>query len=143
MAEETQPCCGGAGRRQVLGAGVLGVAAMTVAACSSNSDSGGSSDPGGSSGALAKTSDIPEGGGKIFASQKVVVTQPTSGTYKAFSAVCTHQGCTVSSVSGSDIVCPCHGSKFSIKDGSVQNGPATKALTAQNITVSNGEIKLA
>src|SRR5690348_18325720 len=97
MAEESQPCCADHGRRHVLGAGVLGVAAIAVAGCSSgSSDSGGSSSTS-SSGSVVKTSDIPEGGGKIFAGQKVVVTQPTAGTYKAFSAVCPHQGCTVSS----------------------------------------------
>jgi Rieske Fe-S protein len=92
--------------------------------------------------ALAKVSDIPVGGGKIFADQKVVVTQPTAGTIKAFSAVCTHQGCLVTSVSKT-IDCPCHGSKFSLKDGSRTAGPAQKGLDEKQVTVSGTNITLA
>ncbi|MGR6917136.1 Rieske (2Fe-2S) protein [[Actinomadura] parvosata] len=93
--------------------------------------------------ALADTSDIPEGGGKIFKSQKVVVTQPTAGEFKAFSAVCTHQGCTVATVSNKTINCPCHGSKFSISDGSVQDGPAGSPLEEKQIEVDGEKIRLA
>jgi Rieske Fe-S protein len=93
--------------------------------------------------ALADTSDIPEGGGKIFESQKIVVTQPTAGEFKAFSAVCTHQGCTVGSVSNKTINCPCHGSKFSIADGSVTDGPADAPLEEKEIKVDGDKIRLA
>ena len=92
--------------------------------------------------ALAKTADIPEGGGKIFKEQGVVVTQPTAGTYKAFSAKCTHQGCAVSSVTDGVIVCPCHNSRFSVADGSVKKGPATRGLPEEKITVSGDSITL-
>ncbi|MFG6202241.1 Rieske (2Fe-2S) protein [Nonomuraea sp. JJY05] len=94
-------------------------------------------------GALAKTADIPVGGGTIFKDQKIVVTQPTSGEFKAFSAVCTHNGCTVGSVSDGVIVCPCHNSKFAIADGSVKDGPADKPLPAQQIKVEGDQITLA
>ncbi|MFE2103144.1 MULTISPECIES: Rieske (2Fe-2S) protein [unclassified Streptomyces] len=105
----------------------------------------GSSTSGGSAGgtALAKTTDIPEGGGKIFKDHGVVVTQPAAGSYKAFSSKCTHQGCAVSSVANGVIVCPCHNSHFSAEDGSVKQGPATQPLPAAKITVSGDEIKLA
>ncbi|MGC9379347.1 Rieske (2Fe-2S) protein [Streptomyces sp. MH13] len=93
--------------------------------------------------ALAATADIPEGGGKVFADRKVVVTQPSAGEFKAFSATCTHQGCAVKSVSDGVINCPCHNSNFSITDGSVQSGPATKPLPAVQITVSGDSIQLA
>ncbi|MFB0620433.1 Rieske (2Fe-2S) protein [Streptomyces sp. AGS-58] len=93
--------------------------------------------------ALAKTSDIPEGGGKIFKDHGVVVTQPTAGTYKAFSSKCTHQGCAVGSVANGEIVCPCHNSHFSAEDGSVKKGPATRALPPAKITVSGDQIELA
>jgi Rieske Fe-S protein len=98
---------------------------------------------GGGGAALAKTSEIPVGGGKIFADQKVVVTQPSSGQFKGFSAVCTHQGCTVAKVSDGLIMCPCHGSAFHVADGTVANGPATKALPAKTVTVSGDEVTLA
>src|SRR5262245_17872810 len=62
--------------------------------------------------ALAKTGDIPVGGGKIFADQQVVVTQPEPGTFLGFNTTCTHQGCAVTSVAGGTINCPCHGSKY-------------------------------
>ncbi|WP_060885531.1 Rieske (2Fe-2S) protein, partial [Streptomyces caniscabiei] len=93
--------------------------------------------------AIAKTSDIPEGGGKIFESEGVVVTQPEAGTFKAFSSVCTHQGCAVKSIADGVINCPCHNSNFSIADGSVKSGPATKALPAKEVTVSGDSITLA
>ncbi|MFJ8111514.1 Rieske (2Fe-2S) protein [Streptomyces sp. NPDC096132] len=93
--------------------------------------------------ALTTTADIPEGGGKIFDSEKVVVVQPTAGTYKAFSAVCTHQGCAVKSIAEGVINCPCHNSNFSIEDGSVKSGPATQALPEVKITVSGDSITLA
>ncbi|MFI9723515.1 Rieske (2Fe-2S) protein [Streptomyces sp. NPDC052396] len=76
------------------------------------------------------------GGGKVFADreQKVVVTQPSKGDFKAFSAVCTHEGCTVASVSDGVIQCPCHGSEFDIRDGSVRRGPARQPLPARNVS---------
>jgi nitrite reductase/ring-hydroxylating ferredoxin subunit len=96
----------------------------------------------GASSALTSTSDIPVGGGKIFADQKVVVTQPTSGTFKGFSAVCTHAGCTVGSISSGEIICPCHNSHFSVTDGSVKSGPASSALPAVTLKVSGTSITL-
>ncbi|MEU4233177.1 Rieske (2Fe-2S) protein [Nonomuraea sp. NPDC026600] len=92
---------------------------------------------------LADTGDIPSGGGKVFESEKVVVTQPTEGEFKAFTAVCTHQGCTVDEVADGTINCPCHGSKFKISDGSVAGGPASEPLEEKKIKVSGGKITLA
>lgn len=91
---------------------------------------------------LAATSAIPVGGGTIFKDAEVVVTQPTKGDFKCFTAVCTHQGCIVGTVSGGEIHCPCHGSAFSITDGSVKNGPATRPLHAEEFRVKNGKIEL-
>ncbi|MFF5392625.1 Rieske (2Fe-2S) protein [Streptomyces sp. NPDC013012] len=93
--------------------------------------------------ALARTSEIPVGGGAVFPEEKVVVTQPTAGEFKAFSAVCTHQGCLVNKVADGTIDCPCHGSKFRVADGSVVTGPATRPLPAERIDVSGGTITLA
>ncbi|MFB9516963.1 Rieske (2Fe-2S) protein [Streptomyces purpureus] len=92
---------------------------------------------------LAKTSEIPVGGGTIFEEQKVVVTQPEAGQFKAFSAVCTHQACLVSRVADGTINCPCHASRFSITDGSVAGGPARRPLPEEEITVSGDVISLA
>jgi Rieske Fe-S protein len=89
---------------------------------------------------LANTSDIPVGGGKILADKKIVITEPQAGSFKAFTAVCTHQGCIVDSVSGGTINCPCHGSKFSIANGSVVNGPAASPLAPVSITVQGTSI---
>jgi Rieske Fe-S protein len=89
---------------------------------------------------LAKTTDIPVGGGKILTGKKIVITEPQSGTFKAFTAVCTHEGCIVNSVSGGTINCPCHGSKFSIVNGSVVNGPAPSPLASVGIEVQGTSI---
>ncbi|MEZ0071212.1 Rieske (2Fe-2S) protein [Planotetraspora sp. GP83] len=105
---------------------------------------GGAGSGGGAGGnAIAQTSDIPTGGGKILEDKKIVITQPAAGEFKAFSAVCTHAGCTVASVSNGTINCPCHGSKFNIKDGSVAKGPAKDPLAEQKITVTGDSITLA
>lgn len=87
-------------------------------------------------GAFARTSDIPVGGGKTFKDQKIVVTQPTSGQFHGFSATCTHAGCLVDKVEDGQIICPCHGSRFSISDGKVEKGPALLPLPAEKIDVS-------
>ncbi|MFG3321689.1 Rieske (2Fe-2S) protein [Streptomyces sp. NPDC048171] len=152
------PAAGPARRTVVAAAGAAGLTAV-LAACggsdedastdpatappgSASEDTGGGEDAGAGA-ALAATADIPEGGGMVFADQKVVVTQPSAGEFKAFSATCTHQGCAVKSVSDGVINCPCHNSNFSITDGSVQSGPALKPLPAVQITVSGDSIQLA
>ena len=89
---------------------------------------------------LAKTADIPVGGGKVLADKKIVITQPQAGSFHAFTAVCTHQGCTVGSVSGGTINCPCHGSKFNIANGAVVNGPAASPLAPVSIQVQGTSI---
>jgi Rieske Fe-S protein len=93
-------------------------------------------------GGLAVTGDIPVGGGKVFPGDEVVVTQPTPGEFKAFSAVCTHQGCLVNDVTGGTINCGCHGSRFGL-DGSVAQGPATKPLPKRGVKVTGDQISLA
>ncbi|MFJ8587213.1 Rieske (2Fe-2S) protein [Streptomyces sp. NPDC093595] len=92
---------------------------------------------------LASTADIPSGGGTVLKEQQVVVTQPRAGEFKAFSAICTHQRCVVAAVEDGTIHCACHGSRFRITDGSVVQGPATRPLPAEDITVSGDTISLA
>jgi nitrite reductase/ring-hydroxylating ferredoxin subunit len=148
-------------RRGLLaGVGLVGLAGA-VSACSSggssSSPSGGNAGGGnagagaapsaasggnGAAGALATTSEIPVGSGKIFTSEKVVVTQPSSGEFKAFSAVCTHMGCLVNQIANGTIDCPCHGSQYSITTGAVVAGPAPKPLPAETIKVAGTSIFL-
>jgi Rieske Fe-S protein len=142
-------------RRGVLaGVGLVGLAGV-ITACSaggSGSTPAASTPAGQAAGsapssaaaanALAATSDIPVGGGTIFTGPKVVVTQPTAGDFKAFSAVCTHMGCIVGTVSNGTIDCPCHGSQYSISTGAVVAGPAPKPLPAEQIKVSGDSIYL-
>lgn len=91
---------------------------------------------------LGATSDIPVGGGTIYTAAKVVVTQPASGQYKAFSAVCTHVGCLVNKVTSGTIDCPCHGSEFKITNGAVVAGPAPSPLPARQIKVVDDQVIL-
>lgn len=150
MPAPNEPAAGSTRRGLLVGAGIVGVAGV-VAACGGSDDSADAGSDGGSGGsdggaagaALAKVSDIPVGGGKVFKDQKVVVTQPQQGTIKVFTATCTHRGCSVESVSGGTINCPCHGSKFKIDDASVASGPAAEPLAAKKFVVESGEIKLA
>ena len=137
--ESTSSAGGGGGG----GSGAAGTGGSTGGGSAGGGTGGGPGNGGGSGQALAQVNDIPEGGGKIFKTQNVVVTQPEAGEIKAFSATCTHQGCTVATVSNGTINCTCHGSRFSIVDGSVRNGPATKPLPEQDVSVQGGQISLA
>ncbi|HVT68221.1 MAG TPA: Rieske (2Fe-2S) protein [Trebonia sp.] len=155
----------------LLGAGALGAAGV-LTACSTaavpydandagqapgadptTSNGMGSSmaaQPSGSAGAmngqagtvLGAAAAVPVGGGTVFTDAKVVVTQPSKGQFKAFSAICTHVGCLCNQVADGTIDCPCHGSKFKITDGSVVAGPAPSPLPAKTVTVSDGKLLL-
>ncbi|MGC4805913.1 Rieske (2Fe-2S) protein [Micromonospora sp. DT233] len=153
--EQVQTGPGTQTRRTLLaGAGAVG-AAVVLAACGDDggdgaAPAGGSAPAGGApsvgdaeGGALARTSDIPVGGGAVFAAKGVVITQPEAGTFKAFDPICTHQRCPVSNVDAGTINCTCHNSKFSITDGSVKGGPATKPLPEKQIKVEGDRITLA
>lgn len=91
---------------------------------------------------LASTSEIPVGGGTIFPADNLVVTQPVAGEFRAFSIVCTHVGCLCDKVANGTINCPCHGSTFSIADGSVVSGPAARPLARAPIAVTGTTITL-
>lgn len=83
---------------------------------------------------LVETAKVPVGGGVILEAERLVVTQPQAGVFKAFSAVCTHQGCTVTGVADGIIECGCHGSRFRATDGSVAGGPANGPLRETRVT---------
>ncbi|WP_144127896.1 Rieske (2Fe-2S) protein [Catellatospora sichuanensis] len=91
---------------------------------------------------LGPATDIPVGGGKIYSTAMVVVTQPVEGDFKAFTSTCTHWGCQVTAVENDQIICRCHGSRFSATDGSVVVGPATLPLGPKAVTISDGQITL-
>lgn len=154
-------------RRAVL-TGALAVGAIPIlAACGGNSGDAGASDgvagtdSGGASGdqsssgqsdggsgggkpvVLAAVADVPEGGGVVLGDEEVVLTQPSEGQFRCFSAICTHQGCPVSGVANGTINCPCHGSMFDIDTGEVLAGPAPSPLPEKPIIVSGKEILLA
>lgn len=130
-------------RRGVIrGAAIGGLSLPLLAACGGG---GGSTPEATTSGSAvpsvsASTADIPVGGGKIFADQLVVVTQPVKGEFKAFSATCTHQGCPVTQIQDGQIICPCHASHYSIEDGSVLSGPAPKPLPSYPVTVKGNDV---
>ena len=153
------------GRRTVLrGVAVGGVGITALAACGSDDggddaagsdtsepsdmaseptdDGGGGGGGGGGGEVLGPTSDIPVGGGVVYTDQEIVVTQPTGGDFLGFTAICTHQGCTVGDVSGGTINCPCHGSQYSIEDGSVVTGPAPAPLASESVKVQGKDIVL-
>jgi Rieske Fe-S protein len=145
---------GDASRRTVMGGIVgVGVGVPLLAACGSD-DSGsaggsgggaGGGDTGGgggatTSGAIGKTSEVPVGGAKIFKGDNVMVSQVDEGEFKAFSTICTHQGCKILKVDGDEIECGCHFSRFAIADGSVAKGPATKPLKELKVTVEGDNL---
>lgn len=133
------PPAGPTRRTVLLGGGAIGAAGV-LAACGPSPGGPAGGGPADSSGPLVKTADVPVGNGVILRARKVVVVQPTAGTFKAYSAVCTHQFCTVASIKDGVIFCPCHGGTYSAKDGSVTGGPAPRPLTPIPVTVQGDEV---
>jgi Rieske Fe-S protein len=128
-------------------AGAAGAGLTGLTACGSSS--GGSSSGGSSGGSaagpakavdLGAAGDVPVGGATLYREQKVLVSQPAKGTFKAFSAVCTHQGCVLDAVDGTTASCPCHGSQFNATTGAVVQGPAAEPLPPVPVKVSGGTL---
>jgi Rieske Fe-S protein len=144
-------------RRKVL-AGALGVGAAAVVLAACGSDNAAPSPepsspadqepaPGATtaSGVIVAAADVPVDGGvvEIVDDRKVIVTQPEAGTYKGFSAVCPHEGCTVAGVQEGSIFCPCHGSRFDTSTGAVLQGPATVPLAPVPVAQQGDDIVFA
>ena len=128
-------------RGMIRGVAAGGLALPVLAAC--GDEGGGAAAPSTPTAAVSVSvaaADVPVGGGTILADDLVVVTQPTEGEFKAFTATCTHQGCPVNAIKDGEIVCPCHASHYSIADGSVISGPAPKALASFPIAVEGDQI---
>jgi nitrite reductase/ring-hydroxylating ferredoxin subunit len=140
-------------RRTVLQVSGVIAAGGVLAACGGGSGSGessastgtasGAANPSGDGAAIAMVGDVPVGGGVVNDEVAIVVTQPTDGSFKAFTAVCPHQGCLVSEVVDNEIICPCHDSRFSALDGAVLQGPATEGLAAASVVVQGDSVVLA
>ena len=137
-------------RRTVIGhvgfGGLAVVGAATLSACGGGkgpaNQSGGAVSSAGPGKEVVKAADIPVGGGTVFAAAKVVVTQPRAGDFKAFSAICTHMGCTVAGVVNGTITCPCHGSTYDMTTGQVTGGPAPAPLPSKTLTITGGSITI-
>ena len=108
-------------RRQLLTSGAA-IAAAALVGCSSDTN------PDDLVAVTVPKSDVPVGGGVVRPEAMVVITQPEDGTFIGLSAKCTLAGCTVRNVSDDGIYCACHGSLFSITDGSPTEGPASEPL---------------
>ena len=138
-------------RSMIMNAGLAAAALAGLSSCTNygadQAPAGGGSSAGtGSTPITAKTSDIPVGGGKIFVNkdlnQHAVITQPTKGDFKAFTSICTHAQCDVADVTTTINCTACHGSKFSITDGSVVIPPAPSPLPSKTIKVDGDTISV-
>ena len=132
-------------RRTVLatGAAVAGAAALTACGPSSSGSAPGTAQAPISAGTpLVALSDVPVGQAKAAKTPdgaEVIVARTSDSAVAAFSAVCTHQGCTVAP-KGAELVCPCHGSVFNALTGEVKQGPAKKPLPPVQVKVDNGKV---
>ena len=128
------------------GAALAGGSALAACGSSTPTGSGGSATTSTGAGAgsagdvLVAAAEVPDGGGVILSEAAVVITQPKAGEYKGFSSICTHQGCPVADVADGTINCDCHGSMFSIEDGSVVGGPAPAPLPSVDVTVDGDNV---
>ena len=135
-------------RRVLIGSCALGAVAGIAACGEQQPKAAPNGPPGGDQAAppsqpqVLRPGDVPVGGGVILADQDTVVTQPKPGQFRAFSATCTHLGCQVERVSDGTIKCPCHGSQYSVADGSVVHGPAPNPLPPKTVTLSNGALAI-
>lgn len=131
-----------ANRRIVFhGLGALGVAAALAGCAGDDGDGGdGGGDQVDTGAELTTTDQVPVGGGIVLTDQKVVVTQPTEGEFKAYTAVCTHQQLLVTSVEDGVIYCKNHGSEYDAATGEPNLGPAPSALAAVEVTVDGDKI---
>ncbi|MEO7982068.1 MAG: Rieske (2Fe-2S) protein [Sporichthyaceae bacterium] len=140
-------------RRTVLrGSGVVGLGAVAGFALARRSQAASGTGPSGAAAngygpaagggeRLASLADVPDGGGLVLGGQHVVLVRSGDAVH-AFSATCTHQGCTVDGVANGRITCPCHGSAFDATTGAVVQGPAPTGLPTVEVTVADGVVTL-
>jgi nitrite reductase/ring-hydroxylating ferredoxin subunit len=129
-------CSSCVSRRMVLGGAAAAAAALTPLAAAAAAVPMPTQD-------LGPATSIPVGGGRLVQlnGKPVMLTQPKKGTFKAFSAVCPHQGCVVDKrVTRNRITCKCHDSVFDAATGRVLTGPARRALPGVKIKITRGRI---
>ncbi|MGW0803682.1 Rieske (2Fe-2S) protein [Nonomuraea sp. NPDC002799] len=127
----------GFGRREMLGTAGVAACGLALTGCGAGDAK---AQPSLKGKVIAKTADVPVGGGKLIEDLRVVVTQPVQGVFKAFSAICTHKGCAVSTPKGNVIRCACHGSEFAADSGAATKGPATAPLASFKVKVEGDGI---
>lgn len=129
-------------RRTVLkGAALAGAAGLGVAACSTESKLGHAQTPTPTAPVdLGDAAAVPVGGAKLYREQRLVVSCPAKGEYKAFSAQCTHAGCVLDKLEANEGNCPCHGSRFDVTTGKALKGPATAPLPAVPVKLKDGKL---
>ncbi len=87
--------------------------------------------------------DLPPGSGKNFkfGSMPALITHTKDGELHAFSAVCTHLGCTVQFRPEKDLIwCACHGGCYDPSSGKNVAGPPPKPLLALKVEVVKDKI---
>src|SRR5690349_1211711 len=142
VRRDPQMSAPGLSRRTLVTTGLgAAVAIPVVAACGSNDTPAAAASSGGAAAALPALADIPVGQAvsATVNGKPVCIARPTDSTVAAFTAVCTHQQCTVAPDGGS-LKCPCHGSTFDALTGAVTQGPATQPLAAVAVSVKDGKV---
>jgi Rieske Fe-S protein len=96
---------------------------------------------------IAKEADLAPGSAVAFTDagtgKPAVLVHLKNGEFVAYSAECTHQGCTVSyrAKGKGYLACPCHGSVFDpVSRGEVVSGPAEEPLPRLRIEVRDERI---
>ncbi|MET9497495.1 Rieske 2Fe-2S domain-containing protein [Streptomyces sp. NPDC006552] len=129
-------------RTALRGAAVAGTAGLGLTACSTGSGDGAAAAPTAPVD-LGKATEVPAGGAKLYNDEHVVVSRTrddTDGAYKAFSTICTHAGCPIRMLEGTELTCNCHGSKFDATTGKVLHAPATEPLEELAVEVRGGKL---
>src|SRR5215217_3144821 len=106
----------------------------------SKRSSGGDAGAGGT--AIASESEVAPGSALKFedSGNPAFLVHLDNGKFVAYSAICTHQGCTVAYKDG-NLACPCHGSVFDPANGaSVVAGPAQRPLPEIPVKVRGDEV---
>ncbi|MCX3058783.1 Rieske (2Fe-2S) protein [Streptomyces beihaiensis] len=127
-------------RTALRGAAVAGTAGLGLTACTAGSGGSGAGAAPTGPVDLGEAAEVPEGGAKLYRDEHVVVSRTRDGQYRAFSTICTHAGCPIGMLKGTELTCNCHGSKFDATTGKVLHSPATVPLTELSVKVEGGKI---